>query len=119
VEDTLSVKTMSYAKRFVKVMPFVVCFLAAAFYLYEFILQASIAILTQDLMRELHIHATGVGIISGFFYIAYAGMQIPAGLLYDRFSVRTLLSTAVVVCASGAFLFVVSASTMVVYLQRG
>lgn len=118
MQESLSVKSMTQTKRFVKVMPFVVCFLAAAFYLYEFILQASIAILTQDLMRDLQIHATGVGIIGAFFYIAYAGMQIPAGLLYDRFSVRILLTTAVVVCASGAFLFVVSNSATLVACGR-
>jgi MFS family permease len=79
--------------------------LAASFYMYEFILQVSVGVMTGDLMRDLSIDAAGIGAMSAFYYLAYTPMQLPAGLLYDRFGPRILLTIAVAVCAIGAFLF--------------
>lgn len=83
----------------------VVCSAACLFFMYEFILQVSPNVMTQDLMRDLKVDAAGIGFISGAYYIAYTAMQIPAGLLYDRFGPRALLSIAALLCAGGAFAF--------------
>ena len=82
-----------------------VCLPACFFFLYEFVLQVSPNVMTSELMRDLHVDAAGIGFISGAYYIAYTGMQIPAGLLYDRFGPRILLAIASFICAAGAFAF--------------
>lgn len=83
----------------------IICGLAALFYLYEFTLRVSIGVIVHDLMRDLNIHAAVIGTISAFYFYAYAPMQIPAGLLLDRYGPRLLLSVMLVVCALGAVLF--------------
>ncbi len=83
----------------------VICGLAALFYLYEFILQVSPNVMTHDLMRDLHIDAAGLGIISMFYYVAYTPVQIPAGLLFDKFGARIIITLAVGICSLGAVLF--------------
>lgn len=83
----------------------IVCATACLFFIYEFILQVSPNVMTNDLMRDLRVDAAGIGIISGSYYIAYTAMQIPAGLLYDRFGPRSLLTIASIICAMGAFAF--------------
>ncbi len=75
------------------------------FYMYEFILQVSTAVMTNELMSDLHLNAAELGAMTAFYYYAYTPMQLPAGLLYDRFGPRLLLTLAVSVCALGAFLF--------------
>lgn len=88
-----------------KSLPYVICTLAAAFYLYEFILQVAPAVMTQELMRDLMLNAAGLGTISAFYYYAYTPMQLPAGLLYDRYGPRVLLTIAILICAVGALCF--------------
>ncbi len=82
-----------------------ICALGAMFYMYEFILQVSTAVMTNELMSDLHLNAAELGAMTAFYYYAYTPMQLPAGLLYDRFGPRLLLTLAVSVCALGAFLF--------------
>lgn len=79
--------------------------LAAAFLCYEMALQVSPSIMTEHLMRDLHIDAAGLGLMAGFYFYSYTAMQIPAGLLFDRFSARLLITTATVICAFGALFF--------------
>lgn len=87
------------------VVSIIICTLAACFYMYEFVLQVSPGIMTAELMRDLKTNAIGLGTISAFYYYAYTPMQIPAGLLYDRFGPRQVLPCAIMLCVGGAFLF--------------
>jgi len=83
----------------------IICILAAAFYMYEFTLQVSLGVMTSELMRDLGLNAASLGLASAFYYYAYTPMQIPAGLLHDRFGPRRTLTVAILTCASGALCF--------------
>lgn len=82
-----------------------VCMPAALFYLYEFVLQVSPSVITTQLMHDLHLNAAGLGAMAAFYYYAYTPMQLPAGLLFDRFGPRILITAAILVCALGALFF--------------
>jgi MFS family permease len=92
--------------------------LAALFYLYEFILQVSPAVMTAGMMRDFEVHAAGLGIISAAYYYSYTPMQIPAGMLYDRFGPRALLTIAVVLCVLGSVFFGLTESRWFAALGR-
>lgn len=96
---------ISHSKKATKYLPVIVCTLAGLFYLYEFVLQVSPSVMTTELMRDLKLNAAGLGTMAAFYYYAYTPMQIPAGLLYDRFGPRVLITIALLICASGAFFF--------------
>jgi MFS family permease len=83
----------------------VVFALAASFYLYEFILQVSPAVMTEDLMRDFNVHATGMAMIVGAYFYSYTFMQIPAGMLFDRYGPRLLLTISILLCVLGCALF--------------
>lgn len=95
-----------------------VCFLASLFYLYDFVLQVAPSVITHDLMGELGLGATGLGIISAFFFYAYAPMQIPAGLSYDKFSPRYVIASAIAVCALGGLFFSLGHTAFALCLGR-
>jgi sugar phosphate permease len=78
---------------------------AATFYCYQFVLRVSPGMLTQDLMREFAIQGCSLGIIGSFFYKAYAIMQIPLGIMMDRFGPRRILTFSCVLAATGSLLF--------------
>lgn len=105
-EAYLTLRTNSLTKtKESRFLPYIICTLAAMFYLYEFVLQVSPSVMTSELMRDLQLNAAGLSIMAAFYYYAYTPMQIPAGLLYDRYGPRLLVTVALLVCALGAFLF--------------
>ena len=79
--------------------------ITAIFLYYEMAVQVSPSVMTHSLMRDFSVHATGLGVLSSFYFYSYALMQIPAGLLYDRFSKRIVIPCAILICAAGAFAF--------------
>src|SRR3990167_1952022 len=84
---------------------YTIFFLAASFYLYEFVLQVAPSVMAGPMMRTFHVSAQGFGIISAFYFYAYAPMQLPAGLLFDRYGPRKLMTAALCLCALGSFFF--------------
>ncbi|WP_151193705.1 MFS transporter [Cysteiniphilum sp. JM-1] len=79
--------------------------LAALFLFFEMALQVSPGIMTENLMNSLHIDIFWLGVTSGAYFITYTLMQIPAGLIYDRFSARNVIMLPLLICVIGGFLF--------------
>ena len=79
--------------------------LAALFLVYEMAIQVSPSVMTKELMRDFSIGAAELGWMASVYYYSYTAMQVPAGLLYDRFGPRTLLTAASFFCAFGILFF--------------
>ncbi len=105
-------KITSIDSRSNRVKPYHIFILATCFYLYEMILQVSPSAMANSIMRSLNTDAVGLSTISAFYFYAFAATQIPAGLLYDKYGPRLLMSLALLICAAGALLF---ASTLTIY----
>ena len=78
---------------------------AAAFYFYQFVLRVSPGIMSQELMRDFSVQGCSLGILGAFYYNAYAIMQIPLGMLLDKFGARLLLTISCAIAAIGTFVF--------------
>ena len=76
-------------------------FLAVLFFSYQFILRLSPGVLIDEMMIKYHINASTFGLITAFYYIGYAGMQIPVGALLDRFGVRYVVASGAMICVLG------------------
>lgn len=103
---------------FTRILPIAIIVLASCFYVYEFMLRVMPSVMKQDLMLSFNVAASGFGVIGSLFYWGYVPMQIPAGLLYDRFSTRTLLSIAVFLCGLGAIIFGLATNFLMVCVGR-
>ena len=84
---------------------YIVFLLSASFYLYEYILQVAPSVMADSMMQTFHVSAAGFGIVSAFYFYAYAPMQLPAGVLFDRYGPRKLMTLALLLCAAGSFFF--------------
>jgi MFS family permease len=51
------------------------------------------------------VNATALGTMSAFFFYAYAPLQLPMGILLDRFGSRYLLAFSALFCAIGCVVF--------------
>lgn len=88
------------------------------FYLYELILRIVPSVIVPDLMHDFSVTATGVGALSVFYYYAYTPIQLPVGLLIDRFGARWQLISACLICVLGTFLFASAHSEALLALSR-
>ncbi|MGM9452462.1 MFS transporter [Legionella bozemanae] len=88
------------------------------FLLFQFFLQLSSGIVIGAIMHEKHLTAFTAGLLSSAFYYVYTTMQIPVGLLFDRFNTRTLMSLNALLCALGCFLFSTGYNLFVLFLGR-
>lgn len=97
---------------------YVIFLLSATFYLYEFVLQVAPSVMAESMMKTFNVSAAGFGIISAFYFYAYAPMQLPAGLLFDRYGPRKLMTSALILCAVGSFFFASTDSLYTAALGR-
>lgn len=84
---------------------FFIWFLASLFFLYEFFLRTFLGALAKQIIPDLNLSASRFALLASVFYIAYGLMQIPVGLLADRFGVKKCMIFATALCALSAFLF--------------
>lgn len=68
-------------------------------------LRASFGILTPDLARELALEPAALSAVGSAFFFAYALMQVPTGMLFDRYGARSTLAGMLVFTAFGTALF--------------
>lgn len=78
---------------------------AILFYVYEFFLQVSPNVMAPELMKDFQVDAQTLGVLAASFFLAYCAMQLPSGILMDRYGPRRVLVLASSVCALGAYLF--------------
>lgn len=93
-------------------------FLAASFYMYEFILQVAPSVMAASMMQTFKVTGEGFAVISAFYFYAYAPTQLPAGVLFDRYGPRKLMTFAILLCAIGSAFFASTDSIVTASLGR-
>ena len=78
---------------------------AGCFYLYESIHRVAPGVMIQELMYDFSSSAAELGTLSACYYYAYAIVQIPVGILLDKFGPRLLLSLTTLMVSFGSWLF--------------
>ena len=90
----------------------------ALFFFYAWILRVAPSVMIDELRRDFAVGAAAVGHLSAFYFYGYAGMQIPVGLLMDRFGPRRLMTVAALGCAAGCLLFALAPTLWALSLGR-
>ncbi len=99
-------------------LPLLGWFTGAMFFFYAWVLRVAPSVMVEDLMREFSVGAAVVGNLSAFYFYGYAGMQIPVGMLIDRFGPRRLLIGAGLVCGASCVFAAYSPSLEGVFVGR-
>ena len=79
--------------------------ISAGFLFYKYLIQVSPSVMTHDLMRAFQVNGAGLGNLSAFYFYAYLLMQIPVGVMIDKYSPRLLTTLAIFVCGLATFAF--------------
>jgi sugar phosphate permease len=91
---------------------------AWAFYLYEYILRVSPSVMTNDLMLDFGVTTTALGVLVSFYYLSYVTLQIPCGVIVDRFGARKVITLSAALCVLGCVLFANSHSLFAAQMGR-
>ncbi|NGX59654.1 MAG: putative sulfoacetate transporter SauU [Chlamydiae bacterium] len=99
-------------------LAWVIWLLSASFMFYKYAIEVSPSVMTTHLMSEFNIDGAQLGNLAACYFYAYLLMQIPAGLLVDRFGPRRVTSIAIAICGLGTILFATSNSLLLAQIGR-
>ena len=69
-------------------------------------------------MRDFAVGGAALGVLSGMYFYTYAAIQLPVGMLMDKFGPRKLMSVAALVCMFASVWFAYSDSLLSASLSR-
>ena len=96
---------------------FLVASLVAIYAVSQF-LRNSVGVIANDLARELSLSATQTGLLSSAFFLTFAAVQIPIGILIDRYGPKRVLLATTVVAVAGTVLFALAPSASLLIAAR-
>ncbi len=77
----------------------------AAAYLLSYLFRTVNAVISPELTRELGLDASSLGFLTSAYFLAFGLMQIPVGMLLDRYGPRRVEPVLLAIAAAGALLF--------------
>ncbi|MBM3510395.1 MAG: MFS transporter [Alphaproteobacteria bacterium] len=105
-------------RRLALVLPWIVWGLGAMLYSYGFFLRVAPSVMVKDLMQAFAATAVILGNLSAFYFYTYGALQLPLGVLLDRWGARRLLTGSAVIAAVGAVLFGAATTIEIAYAGR-
>lgn len=77
----------------------------AAGYLLSYLFRTVNAVISPELTRDLALEPGSLGFLTSAYFVAFAAMQIPVGMLLDRYGPRRVEPALLVVASLGALAF--------------
>lgn len=90
----------------------------AAGYFFSYFLRNVNAVIAPDLLRELGIAASDLGLLTSVYLLAFGLAQLPLGMALDHFGARRVESFLLLIAATGCALFAVSTTLPQLALAR-
>ena len=80
----------------------------ATAYLLSYVFRTVNAVISPDLSADLGISASSLGLLTSAYFLAFAAMQLPAGMMLDRFGPRRVEPVLLTIAGCGALAFAAS-----------
>jgi len=91
---------------------------AAFFFFYQYIIRIIPGIVGEDIKRDLFINAEQFGLIGSLYVYAYAFVQIPLGLMLDKFGIKRIIIASVSICIIGTLVMSAAVNVYWIYFAR-
>jgi len=92
--------------------------LGAALYFIGFFHRVAPAVITRELAAEFGLTAAALGNLSAFYFYSYVAVQVPTGVLVDRYGPRRILTIGAIGAACGGLLFAAARTLALVQFGR-
>ncbi len=87
-------------------------------YFLSYLFRAVNAVVAPDLVRDIGLSASGLGLLTAAYLFAFAAFQLPLGILLDRFGPRRVQTVLLLTAATGALLFGLAESEVALIAAR-
>lgn len=74
-------------------------------YFLSYLFRAVNAVIAPDLIRELHLDANTLGLLTSVYFFTFAAFQLPLGVLLDRYGARRTECALLLIAAAGSVIF--------------
>lgn len=98
--------------------PMIIWSMAAFFYLYEYVLRVSFSVMTTPLIQDFGITSSALGFLASLYYYGYTPLQIPCGVIVDRFGARRTVTVSAALCTAGCIFFSLSQNLLMAQMGR-
>lgn len=88
-------------------------------YYMSYVYRAINAVIAPDLVRDVGLDAASLGLLTSMYYLTFAAVQLPLGLVLDRVGPRRTEAALLLFAAAGALIFAVAQSLVGLALGRG
>lgn len=105
----------AYDNDYMKYWTISLCWL---FYLLSYFARVEPSALLNELTHDFSFTTSKLGTIISMAYIPYVIMQIPCGILVDRYSTRFVVSISCILCALGTLIFGIGQSDLHLMIGR-
>ncbi len=92
--------------------------LVAAYFFYEVVIRVAPSVMVGPLSHDFALNEQQIGSLVSVYYFAFVAMQIPAGLLVDRFGPYKIIALSAALMGLGAVLFAHSTTIWMATLAR-
>lgn len=92
--------------------------IAVFFAFFQFFLQTATGVLGADWQHDFQLSKVGLSNLSSAFFYTYALMQIPAGILFDRFQPRYIMTISAGVLTIGILLLAWTDQYSIAFIAR-
>lgn len=96
----------------------IVCVLCLAGMISQFY-RAANSVLAAPVMGDIGISPTAYGSMTAAFFVAFMFMQLPSGILFDRYGPRLTISGLLLLAVAGAIVFALGDNLLLLVLARG
>jgi sugar phosphate permease len=87
-------------------------------YFLSYLFRVVNAVIAPDLVADLHLDPSQLGLLTATYFIAFASSQLPLGIFLDRFGPKVVESFLMIFAGLGAFIFAKSQTLTGVIIGR-
>jgi len=90
----------------------------ALFYFYQYIIRILPNIVINDIVNDFQLNANQFATLGAFYLYAYSLVQIPVGLLADKYGVKKITLVSILTCILSSYMFVHTTNFYILQLSR-
>ena len=99
-------------------LPWLIWISAGVLFGYGHLTRVAPAGMIDSLMRDFEVGAAALGNLSAMYWYAYAAVQIPGGILIDRYGPQRVMAVSAGICVVGGLLFAYAPSVELANVGR-